>query len=263
LAITLEVITGPQAGTRVVLPPGESVVGRSPTARLQLTDPAASFEHAVMRCGDAGITVENLSAHGTFLNGKRIAAEASLRAKDRITLGGSELAIDIGDAGVTTQPNRAKLSLALLLVIATLLLASTLFTSGPQPEPARSELQGRQIMDAYAHLDRWLRQEVAREKMPLASLVLLTEAWRLDRANRYAEAAAVFGRLLLLLRSLEVSGGAGRNGSVPAHDGDALLRLFAGGDPSRRTAMGLEPAALIQFVRFRFEKNTEFARPQP
>ncbi|MEX2214780.1 MAG: FHA domain-containing protein [Phycisphaeraceae bacterium] len=267
MAITLRIISGQQAGLIVTLSPGETLIGRSPSARIQLTDPTASFEHAVVRCSDEGVVLQNLSAQGTIVSGKHITDEVVIAAKDRISIGETELAIDMGALGGGHKSARMSRTLALVSVILLLLLASAIFRPASVPTSRQSDLRGRQIVDAYVYLEQWSRQQVGRRQLPAASLILLTDAWRLDRASRYDDAADAFGRLALLLRSLPAPQSLERKSlaDADAEHADALLRLFGGtksADDGART-VELEGAALLQFARFRFEKNTQFGKAKP
>ncbi len=80
----------------VVLAPGHPrvTIGRSPQADIALTwDDEVSRLHAAVEWMSTHWTIvdDGLSRNGTFVNGERIAGRRSLRAGDRIRVGGSLL----------------------------------------------------------------------------------------------------------------------------------------------------------------------------
>jgi pSer/pThr/pTyr-binding forkhead associated (FHA) protein len=64
-------VTGPQQGERAVIMAATAVIGRSPVADVKLLDEAASREHVRFQLTRDGWVMENLSANGTLVNGKR------------------------------------------------------------------------------------------------------------------------------------------------------------------------------------------------
>jgi len=64
-------VAGPQQGERAVLMTSTSLVGRSPAAEVRLMEEASSREHVRFQFTHEGWVMENLSANGTLINGKR------------------------------------------------------------------------------------------------------------------------------------------------------------------------------------------------
>ncbi len=64
-------VSGPQQGERAVLMTGTVVLGRSPSADVKLIEEAISREHVRFQLTRDGWVMENLSANGTLINGKR------------------------------------------------------------------------------------------------------------------------------------------------------------------------------------------------
>jgi len=64
-------VAGPQQGERAVIMTATAVIGRSPTAEIHLTEEATSREHVKFQFTHDGWVMENLSANGTLINGKR------------------------------------------------------------------------------------------------------------------------------------------------------------------------------------------------
>ena len=90
----LLVVSGPARGTRIAVPLGGLVLGRSgsPQGRLG-EDPALSRQHAVIVHSDRGeLVVSDLgSTNGTFLNGSRVEDSQLVRPGDIIELGNTKL----------------------------------------------------------------------------------------------------------------------------------------------------------------------------
>jgi pSer/pThr/pTyr-binding forkhead associated (FHA) protein len=77
-----------RAGRDIVLTERSISVGRSSACDLVLDDPKISAEHARLRAGANGVTVMDLgSRNGVFVNGARIAREATLTASDLVAFG--------------------------------------------------------------------------------------------------------------------------------------------------------------------------------
>src|SRR5512142_3404504 len=90
----LLVVSGAAQGTRITIPLGGLVIGRSgsPGGRLG-DDPALSRQHAVIVHSDRGeLVVSDLgSSNGTFLNGRRVEGSEFVRPGDIIELGNTKL----------------------------------------------------------------------------------------------------------------------------------------------------------------------------
>ena len=70
-----------------VLAPGEHTVGRSRSADIHLAQPDISGKHLKLEVRPEGVTAENLSSHGTLLNGEALSGKTELKEGDRLTLG--------------------------------------------------------------------------------------------------------------------------------------------------------------------------------
>jgi len=86
----LEVEAGPgvpSRGERFSLGP-VTVLGRSPESDIVILDPYVSAKHAEIVLADSRFFVRDLgSANGTYVNGRRLSRERSLRKGDRLELG--------------------------------------------------------------------------------------------------------------------------------------------------------------------------------
>lgn len=91
------------ADRRVELAPGESVVGRHPSADILIDSTGASRRHVRLRLDDSGLWAEDLgSANGTFVNGQRITSPVLLASGDAIGVGADVLAVAVMPAGEST-----------------------------------------------------------------------------------------------------------------------------------------------------------------
>jgi pSer/pThr/pTyr-binding forkhead associated (FHA) protein len=87
----IEIRSGPNAGTKIPLTPGQPLrVGRTTKAEQVFAgDPRMSAVHCAFECDDRGCHVRDLnSSNGTFLNGGRV-KEATLANGDQIQCGNS------------------------------------------------------------------------------------------------------------------------------------------------------------------------------
>lgn len=86
----MTVLTGELVGTVFELSLGQSLIGRSDVAAVQLPDDGVSRRHAkIIREADGSAKLVDLdSTNGTYINGRRIHAEG-LREGDRIRIGQS------------------------------------------------------------------------------------------------------------------------------------------------------------------------------
>lgn len=103
----LQVLSGPSAGRRVPLEPGEHRVGSHRYSRIVLGDLALARVHLVVQVGPAGaVTVAPASSGSVcLLDGERLAGAASLQPGQVIAVGRSLLAF--GRPGEGTTPARS------------------------------------------------------------------------------------------------------------------------------------------------------------
>jgi predicted component of type VI protein secretion system len=74
------------------LPPGETVLGRSPECHVTIDDPLVSREHAKILVTNERVVLRDLgSRNGSKLNGRPVAGEIELHDGDRVRIGNQEL----------------------------------------------------------------------------------------------------------------------------------------------------------------------------
>ncbi len=91
------VISGKNVGQSVRLV-STITIGRDPHMTLSLSDPIASFRHAIVEDrGDSWVLLDTGSTNGTFVNGERLTGEHRLVNGDRITVGSTVLRFELHD----------------------------------------------------------------------------------------------------------------------------------------------------------------------
>ena len=92
----LIVVEGPDQGRSFRLGPS-SVVGRDPTAAINLTDEEVSRRHAIVSVDEGRVTVEDLgSSNGTYVESGRIDNETELGAGKRMRVGQTVMELQAG-----------------------------------------------------------------------------------------------------------------------------------------------------------------------
>jgi pSer/pThr/pTyr-binding forkhead associated (FHA) protein len=83
----LYVVEGPDAGRSFALGP-ESVIGRDPTAAVNLVDEEVSRRHAIISVDQGRATIEDLgSSNGTFVGSEQIADQTPVATGQRVRIG--------------------------------------------------------------------------------------------------------------------------------------------------------------------------------
>ena len=76
----------------VLLPPGESIIGRDKRCRIRLDDPAVSRRHARLLVVDERLVIEDVkSLNGFTVNGELVTGPTPLNDGDKVVLCGHEL----------------------------------------------------------------------------------------------------------------------------------------------------------------------------
>ncbi|MFG0315828.1 MAG: FHA domain-containing protein [Planctomycetota bacterium JB042] len=235
---------------------GESLIGRSPAARVVLKDESVAWEHAVVREEGGKLVLQNLSAAGTKVKGRRVSDSVTLGNNDEIQLSDSvKLVVDqrLGGGGLS-----AEVMLLVVLVLLGLGLGAMFLLKDPdQVETARGEHNWRQ---AYSHLDT--RMDEWREKgwFPSEGLKLFRLAWRIDQADNAFLAAQHWDTMRKALHSIpiefETSSGA-KTFSQIASPGTKSLDILmgfnrqAGATDFAATSDEVFADALVWFARIR------------
>ncbi len=103
VALTLEILEGPDAGRSIVLD-GTLEIGRDPSSDLRLDDKLVSRHHARISETADGVVIEDLgSSNGTLVNDDEIAGPTYVAAGDTLLIGASVIRLS-AEEPVTVAP---------------------------------------------------------------------------------------------------------------------------------------------------------------
>lgn len=109
--LSLRVEKGEPVGVVFSLTPGETIIGRSSTARIRLVSPDISGAHAKISVNGDQAVLENLSRFGTRVNETAISGPAALTPGQRIAIGKSTvLVVESGREAVSSRSEPAALT---------------------------------------------------------------------------------------------------------------------------------------------------------
>ena len=98
MALQLVVVEGPDLGRSFDVR-GDSVVGRDPTASVQLNDDEVSRRHAIVTPAAGGASVEDLgSSNGTFVESERVDGMAAMAMGQHLRVGTTVLELREGQS---------------------------------------------------------------------------------------------------------------------------------------------------------------------
>jgi pSer/pThr/pTyr-binding forkhead associated (FHA) protein len=104
VALLLQVRSGPMTGA-IHAVPGSATVGRSTSSDIVLPDEAVSRSHAAFRVDGQTLVVEDLgSSNGTLVNGELIDIPCRLAPGDVVTVGSTELEVQVGEEPQLSTP---------------------------------------------------------------------------------------------------------------------------------------------------------------
>ena len=159
MTFVLRVIGGSDEGKLYRVDPGETLIGRSPSAKIQLKDDSVAWEHARIESREGKLHLSNLSALGTRVRGRRVDEMTRLRPRDEVQLSSDcrLLIEERAGRGTTTTPPWMTWVLAGVVLFAVVGggLFALLSSGAPPPRP----VTGRHWRTAYGRLserlDRW------------------------------------------------------------------------------------------------------------
>lgn len=194
----LTVISGADEGQTFLIEEDEVVIGRSPSAQFVLKDESVAWEHAVIRRENGKCVINNLSAAGTRLRGKKITTPTRLLSQDEIELSDSCRLLLVEEAESSGRPS------ALVLIVAGLALVLLLGAGAAYAVYAFSQPVTRAVTPAhwraaYTRLDDRLEQWTSRGYITPRALVLYRNAWRLEQVSNFHDAASNWEELNSLL----------------------------------------------------------------
>jgi hypothetical protein len=247
----VRVTKGPDEGATATLLPGQTVIGRGPKSGLKLTAPSVSYEHAVISRSAEDYFIENLSAHGTWVNDVKVSGRVRLRPRDQVRLA--------DDAVLRFEPEgmpQGLLARRNLLIVAVIILGisgaiiAVFNPFAPPPEGPPDWIRTQKT------IAEWVDKEVQAKRLPPKAQNLFDTAWRLHIAGNDRDAGTQWMNLQLLLNSLENTEHFGD------YDGQyhaALRELCIAKPGSAQADPGYEQtaAATIQFVRYWLDRSTQ------
>lgn len=194
----LTVIMGSDEGRSHTIEGDQAVVGRSPSAQFVLADEGVGWEHAVIARVDGKWTVNNLSAAGTRVRGKKITAPTRLAPQDEIELSPTCRLVFAEEADATDRPSAGVLIavgalLVLLIGIGAAYAVYAFSSTANRPITPNHWRAAYVLLDA--RLDRW----AAAGKMPPRSLQLFRNAWRLEQVSDWVNSASNWEEMNSLL----------------------------------------------------------------
>lgn len=232
----LKVIGGADDGTSHRVEPGENIVGKAPTAKIQLRDESIAWEHVMVKDAGSRLAVVNLAAAGTKVRGKRITEETRIASGEEIVLSPKVKMIAESRAGGIAG-GMGKTTVLLLVIVLLLLLgmgaAFVMRGDGAIREPPMTDLHWRQ---AYVQLTSRMERWTAENRFPREALDLFRDAWRLEQAKNTEAAYQNWNRLLRVLNGLNAPNSKGLDSQ--------RITQAAGPDPtSLKVVMGWGSAA--------------------
>lgn len=271
MAYYLTVTSGDDEGKTYRIDREECLIGRSPSAQLVLRDETVAWEHAIVRESNGRLMLQNLSALGTRVKGRRITDESRLNPNDEIQLS-DRCRIIVEQRLGRAAGDRSSRMTAMLLTAAALMvivgggLALMLVTSDPErPAPG-----GRHWRQAYQRIDDRLESWAHAGEFPREAITLYRDGWRLEQAMNFAAAREHWQSLQGMLLRIPLPG--------PESDGRTIAECAARNPKALGVIMGWDRQAssadfrwksdeayadaLVWFVKKRLQVNEKRAEEQ-
>lgn len=245
MSYELLVISGVDEGKRFVVEDDETLIGRSSDAAVSLSDESVAFEHAVLRLGDGKLFIQNLSALGTTLRGRKLTDETRLSPNDEIELSRMcRLLVEQPDTAA--GPNKIVLAAVGLALLAVVVIAIGFMSA--RGGSGSSPITKTHWRTAYVKISERLNRWQADQRIPTDVVLMFRESWRLDQSGDYASAASRWERLNSSMLSLPTP--------LLDDDNDRTFAQIAG--PSPR-ALGVIMGWNTSVTSTDFEWNTDEA----
>jgi pSer/pThr/pTyr-binding forkhead associated (FHA) protein len=270
LAFYLTVTQGTDEGKTFRVEPGECVIGRSPSSTIVLEDESIAWEHVMLREDGGRLVLQNLSAIGSRVRGRRVTDEVKLASNDEIELT-EQCRVLVhqrlsGRARVVSKRTGVLLGIVGLVIVIAAVVAWQLRPAAPPPRRV-TEAHWRQ---AYTRIEDRLEQWTTRRVFPEEALIVYRDAWRLERAQNPAVAARKWEQMRALLLTLPFPGAEGKDIRIVEMAGtnSKALRVIMGWDlesSSTDFRWNTDEAyadALVWFVRRRAEYSRRRAEEQ-
>jgi pSer/pThr/pTyr-binding forkhead associated (FHA) protein len=257
---SLTVTCGADAGRSFEIASGPCTIGRAPSCAVVLSDDSVAWEHAVVTADNGLLQLQNLSALGVRVRGRKVEGWVRLRARDEIELS-ERCALRVeqrrtaASAGGPTGLTKILVASIVLLLAVAGGAALWVGRSAPPERPVTAD----QWRLAYNRIEQRLADWHERGWFPTEGLAAFREAWRLEQAGDAAAAADHWEAVRSLLLPLPLPGGVNDERTITQAAGVTRKALegIMGRDPE---AGGTDPRwstdesvadALVWFVRYR------------
>ena len=201
-------VKGVQASLKMVLPADKVVVGRSPSCQIILTEEHASRQQMAFERLAEGWTVENLSANGTWISGKKY------KTGKKILLATGDLVRVGADTEILYVESAGDVAKALADYQATHASAAPVAVPPPAPAVAEAQEDHAEAVPAAPLPARQEVKPVAESLEPAAA-----EPKKPSKIKKYAILfgiyAAVMVALVVILSSLKNTPGTVKAGQPP------------------------------------------------
>jgi FHA domain len=224
MAFYLKVIGGADDGTSHRVDAGDVVVGKAPTAKIQLRDETIAWEHVVVKDAGSRLVVVNLAAAGTKVRGKRITEETRVSSGEEIVLSGKVKMIVENRSGAAAgglgKTGAILVALVLLLVVG---MGATFILTREKPTEQQpiTDANWRQAYNAICmRLEKWADEG----RMQREVLVAFQDAWRYEQVGNNKAAWERWNKLQSVLNGLKAPNS---KGVGPARISEAAGPTFA------------------------------------
>ncbi len=259
MAFYVTVTQGADEGKTFQVEPGECVIGRSPSSTIVLQDESVAWEHVMLREAEGLLTVENLSAAGTKVKGRRVTSELKLASNDEIQLSEQCKVVVHQKAGGRRRGLSKRARLVLIGLAALIVVVALAVWRLQPPEPPRRQFTHDHWRHAFARIEDRLERWTDRNDFPEEALTVYRDAWRLEQALNPAAASERWERMRAMLLTIPFTRGNGKEVRLAEMGGDdsRTLRVIAGYDTASSSTdfqWNTDDAyadALVWFVRNR------------
>lgn len=252
----LTVVNGLDEGTRFRVEGDPVIVGRSPSAGVVLREETVGWEHITLRVEGDRLYVQNLSARGTKLKGRRIGDETRLSIQDEIEL--SETCRIRVDSQRGSSGGSKIAALALIVVLVLALGGITMVLLSGEDEAQHPPLTSIHWHTAYVRLDERIDTWVKKGKFPPEAQTYFHDGWRLEAAGNKAAAHSRWKLLLSMMLTLRSPAEEDGNRSIMEQAGTTrrALEVVMGYDTKSALDFAWQSDAshadaLVWFVRYR------------
>jgi len=195
MTYVLRVISGQDEGKSVEIEEGrDCLIGRSAAAQLRVRDDSVSWEHATVRLTDGKLFIENLSALGTLVRGKKVDRPERLNPADEIELSPlCKIIVELTTHARQHRTHLVPLILTLIFFVGALIVA--LFLVLPKPVEAQRPVSAAQWRQGFLRIESRMAQWGAERRVPDEFVMLFRDAWRTEQVGDLAGAVVKWERL--------------------------------------------------------------------